>query len=766
MGELEVVTAPHTIPTRSAFGQVQGRNVIAGQNILGGTVNFNFHGDPSVRPPVYRLFPFPRNEDVVHRHALFAELDQLLPLSGASQSAALWGLGGSGKTQIALEYAYRRADKDPTCSVFWVHADDETTFVSDYKTIAKKLKISTDLDGDELLTAVRDGIEALDSYVLVLDNADNLTAFGVGRDQSVGGENTAGKLARNLLGFVPWRSGTVLWTSRDKRISGSLVSAKRAINVARMTDREAMALLETVGNRKIGEEELDDATQLLAELDWLPLAVSQAAAYIRRMSTTPREYLSKLAGHRKGQKVMLKSEFDRHRRPGLSNSIFETWNISMEQIRQENKMAYDILHVLAFMDSQSISFEMIIKAASLCSGKLTDEIPSDESTGRATPGSDNADDDDEVLYATICLQEFSFLHSRVSDGTSRTYEMHKLVQEATQYALRRSDRRKAEVHFSKLALQVVMDLFPERGRDFWGESSSLLTRVSNYLYDRGRWREKEPVDKRTYEFRKKKLGEKHPDTIKSMANLAATYHAQGRYKEAEKIKVVALALRRDVLGEKHPDTIWSTASLATTYHELGRSEEAEKINVEVLALQRDVLGEKHPDTIWSMGELAATYHELGRYEESEKIKVEVLTLQRDILGERHPDTIRSMANLAATYLELGRFEEAEKINVEVMALRRDVLGEKHPETIRSMANLAATYHELGRYEEAEKINVEVLALRRDVLGERHPDTLLAMHDLSVTWNSRRRRPEALAMMQECFQLQCEAGKALSSKPNV
>ncbi|KAL2140162.1 hypothetical protein VTI28DRAFT_4211 [Corynascus sepedonium] len=541
MSELEVVTAPHSIPTRSGFGQVQGRNVIAGQNILGGTVNFNFHGgnqDPSVRPPVYRLFPFPRNEDVVHRHALFAELDQLLPASGASQSAALWGLGGSGKTQVALEYAYRRADKNPTCSVFWVHADDETTFVSDYKTIAKKLKISTDLDDDELLMAVRDGIEALDSYVLVLDNADNLTAFGVRRAQSVGGENTAGKLARNLLGFVPWRSGTVLWTSRDKRISGSLVSAKRAINVASMTECEAMALLETVRDRKIGEEELDDATQLLAELDRLPLAVSQAAVYIRRMSTTPRNYLSKLAEHRKGQKAMLESEFDRHRRPGLSNSIFETWNISMEQIRLENSMAYDILHILAFMDSQNISFEMIIKAASFCSGKLTHKIPSDENTGRVISGSDSADYYDEVFRATIRLQEFSFLHSRVSEGTSRAYEMHKLVQEATQYSLRRKDRRKAERtgEWAELCEEEI-------------EVSSLLTRVSNYFYDRGRWREKEPVDKRTYELRKRKLGEKHPDTIRSMADLAVTYHAQGRYKESEKIDVEVLALRRDVLGE-------------------------------------------------------------------------------------------------------------------------------------------------------------------------------------------------------------------------
>ena len=617
-----------------------------------------------------------------------------------------------------------------------MHADDETTFVSDYKIIAKKLKISTELDGDELLAAVRDGIETLGPYVLVLDNADNLTVFGVGREGAVGGESTAGEMARNLFSFVPRHSGTVLWTSRDKRISGSLVGAKRAINVARMIDSEAMALLETVGNMKIGEGELDDAVQLLAQLDWLPLAVSQAAAYIRRMSITLEEYLSKQAGHRKRWKVLQESDFDRHRRPGLSNSILETWDISMEQIRRENKMAYDILHVLAFLDSQNIPLEIMIKVATLRSGKLTNERQSDESTENVISRSESEDDNDEVLQAAIRLQEFSFLHLRATESTSQAYEMHKLVQEATQYALRRRRRREDEVYFSKLALQVVTNLFPERRRELWGEcekyvlhaqragewaelcegeaeASGLLSRVSDYMYDRGRWREKEPVDKRVYEFRRKRLGEKHPDTIRSIANLATTYHAQGRYEEAEKISVEVLALRRDVLGEKHPDTIQSMASLATIYHTQGRYEEDEKISVEVLALRYDVLGEKYPDTIQSMAELATTYHQQGRY------------------------------------------EEAEKISVEVLALRRDVLGEKHPDTIRSMAELAATYHAQGRYKEAEKISVEVLALRRDVLGEKHPDTAQAMHDLAVTWNSRQRRPEALAMMYECFQLQCK-----------
>jgi tetratricopeptide (TPR) repeat protein len=486
--------------------------------------------------------------------------------------------------------------------VFWVHADNETTFTQDYKAIAKRLGLAGSLDGPELLMAVRERIEVNPCWVLILDNADNLAVFGVGRTQP-GAEEKHG-----LCDFVPrGPAGTVLWTSRDKRIGGSLVGARRAIHVGGMTEGEARTLLEAVRDEEIGEAEAQGA------------------------------------------------------------------------VREENQMACNILHALAYLDNQNIPFALIAKVAETMGRPAGDR--------EATSASN-----DDVRAAAVLLQDFSFLRLRTSDDRRGAYDMHKLVQEATQCSLRQETRGTDERRFSEVALRAVADLFPERRRELWEEcerylvhtqraaewaelcggevdAAALLSRASNYLFDRGRWREKEPVDKKAYAFRKQVLGEKHPDTIRSMASLAATYHAQGR------------------------------------------DDEAEKIMVEVLGLRREVLGEKHPDTIWSMAGLAATYHEQGRYDEAEKIKVEVL------------------------------------------GLRREVLGEKHPDTIESMAELAATYHAQGRYDEAEKIFVEVLALRRDVLGEKHPDTLQAMHDLAVTWDSRQRRPEALAMMQDCFQLQ-------------
>nr|CDP27531.1 Putative Kinesin light chain [Podospora anserina S mat+] len=669
------------------FGNAEASH---GGLLFQGHVNGSLHIHHETRAKQHaaqRIIPFPRNEDVVDRY-IFAALDRLLPPSHDYQSAALWGLGGSGKTQIALEYAYRRS-RDPACSVFWVHADNETTFTQDYKVIAKRLGLADGLGGPELLMAVRKQIEASPCWLLILDNADNLAVFGVGRTQSGRDQGQDTEEKQSLYDFVPrGPAGTVLWTSRDKRISGSLVGGRRAINVASMTEGEAKILLETVMCREIAEEESHNATALLAELDLLPLAVSQAAAYMGRTATPIGEYLSKLKKRIKRWQVLSETEFDRHRRADVSNSVMQTWGISIEHIRQENQMAYNILHSLAFVDNQNIPLELVAKAAEMIARPTRYEKTASAKSvcikDQDEHQDEHQDDDDKVLAAVVLLQHFSFLSPRTSGERYGAYEMHKLVQEATQYSLSQEDRRTDQWHFSEVALRAATSLFPEGRRELWGEcerylrhaqlaagwaglcrggveAAALLTRVSDYLYDRGRWREREPVDLKAYEYRRELLGDKHPDTIWSIASLATTYHAQGRYEEAEKNYMEVLALQRDVLGDKHPDTITSMASLATTYHAQGRYEEAEKNYMEVLALQRDVLGDKHPDTITSMANLAATYHAQGRYEEAEKIKVEVLALRRDVLGDKHPDTIWSMASLAATYHAQGRYEEAEKI---------------------------------------------------------------------------------------------------------
>ncbi|KAJ3469775.1 hypothetical protein MRS44_003840 [Fusarium solani] len=752
------------------------RNFINQGNVQGNIYYGLSH--PPAPAEVVRVIPYPRNEDLVRRGDLVDRLDKLLPQTPGSHSAALWGLGGSGKTQIALDYAYRRCDADEECCVFWVHADNEATSLADYKTIGKKLGVDERLDGPDLLDAVRDGIEARPKWLMVLDNADDLKLFGVGQAKGDGTNEN-----QSLRKYIPCTSqGTVLWTSRDAHITGTLVGPRQGIEVRSMAMDEATTLLARVrGEPPTAEEALGEAgvDALLEELQCLPLAISQAGAYMRRMSMTAEQYLDLLRQGQTRWEVLKVSDADRHRRPEVSNSVLETWRISTERIRVESEMSYRMLHVIAYVDSQDIPQELMAAAASRCD---TDDA---DSTRQAT--------ELKVLEAVTRLKEFSFLSQPQTEDGGRSYEMHKLVQEAIRYGLRvrgpmeialgnwpgvESEPENHEAYYSGIALEIADDLFPSSEPTSWArceqymthairvgewaevsgteiETSTLLERVSRFLYDRGRWREKEPVDSRAWDLRRDMLGEKHPDTIRSMANLAATYHEQGRYDEAERLKDKALDLRRDMLGEKHPDTIRSMADLAATYHEQGRYDEDEEISVKVLELRREMLGEKHPDTIRSMASLAATYHAQGRYDEAERLKDKALDLRRDILGEKHPDTIRSMASLAATYHAQGRYDEAEGIYLEALELRREVLGEKHPDTIRSMADLASTYYAQGRYDEAEGIYLEALELRRDVLGEKHPDTIRSMADLAATYHEQGRYDEDEEISVKVLDLQRE-----------
>ncbi|KAH6842448.1 hypothetical protein B0I37DRAFT_329709 [Chaetomium sp. MPI-CAGE-AT-0009] len=672
---------------------IQGSNYESGGGVMniGGTVTQHFHAEANDPPKAHRIIPLPRNEHVVNRDKIFTRLNTLLPPTSEYQSAALCGLGGSGKTQVALDYAYRRGREDPACSIFWVHADNDTTFAQDYKTIARKLGLDKQ-DGQELLMAVCERIESGPPWLLVLDNADDLTLFGVGRTcQNISsgkeGESTS------LYDYVPKSgNGTVLWTSRDERIVGTLVGPQRGIQVGQMSPAEARGLLETSRNEKISSDEVVDAEKLLEKLQWLPLAISQAGAYLRRTSTSIGEYLSKLSGRKQRWEVLKKTEFDRHRRHNLPNSILETWSISIDRIRRDNEMAYKILHTIAYISNQDIPFE-ILKAAGLYDDK-GDQAEETEEEGN----------EDRVLEAVTRLKEFSFLGMRREGRGERSYEMHKLVQEATRYGLSVRREPEDEAYFSNAALRIMEKLFPTSSPETWAECEKyiahalqvgewvdicerklevlgLLDRVSDYFWDRGRWREKEMVDDRVYKLRQEVQGERHPDTLRAMQCLASTYHMQGRYTEAQPMMIKVLALRWEVLGERHPGTLSTMGNLAITYYQQGRYTEAESIQIIVLALYREVLGERHPQTILAMANLGITYYEQGRYTEAEPMGIKVLALRREVLGERHPDTLHAIFNLAWTvWASRGRPDDAISLMDECLQLRCIVLGLEHADT--------------------------------------------------------------------------------------
>ncbi|KAH8647502.1 hypothetical protein BGZ61DRAFT_469911 [Ilyonectria robusta] len=170
---------------------------------------------------------------------------------------------------------------------------------------------------------------------MILDNADDLGLFGVG--QQAKGEGTNEN--QNLHRYIPCTSqGIVLWTSRDAHIAGTLVRPRRGIEVQSMAINKAITLLARVRDEpSTSWEAALDA--LLEELQCLPLAISQAGVYMRRMSITAEQYLDLLRQGTIRWEVLKVSDADRHRRPEVSNSMLETWRISTERIRVESEMS-------------------------------------------------------------------------------------------------------------------------------------------------------------------------------------------------------------------------------------------------------------------------------------------------------------------------------------------------------------------------------------------------------------------------------------------
>ncbi|KAJ7854233.1 hypothetical protein B0H13DRAFT_2283893 [Mycena leptocephala] len=250
----------------------------------------------------------------------------------------------------------------------------------------------------------------------------------------------------------------------------------------------------------------------------------------------------------------------------------------------------------------------------------------------------------------------------------------------------------------------------------------------------GQYKQAEELQVVVLEKQKLVLGDHHPHTLRAMGSLASTYHHLGKFHKAEELEVVVLDEWKQDLGDGHPDTLQAMGNLASTYHDLGNFQQAEQLEVVVLEKRKQVLGDDHPDTLQAMGNLALTYKCLGKFKQAEELEFPALKKQKQLLGDDHPHTLRAMGNLAATYWHLGKFQQAEELEVVVLEKRKQVLGDDHPDTLRAVGNLALTYKHLGKFQQAEELQFPVLEKHKQLLGDAHPDTLQAMGNLATTYS--------------------------------
>lgn len=607
------------------------------------------------------------------------------------------------------------------------------------------------MKGEELLHAVRQWIERQQTWLLVLDNVDDVRLFLKGFSQPNTGEVSAS--GPELFRFIPkCARGAVLWTSRDKDIIGTLVDVDRGVHVGQMTHSESLSLLRRLNQSTHEGNSSEAEDKLLRLLGDLPLAIVQAASYIRKTGGSVEEYLTKLKSSEERQSRLLGKEFiDRHRKSETPNSVMQTWLISMEQMACESKDGETILRTAAFWDNQGLPFELL----------------------RAALGPDA--DEDNVTEAISRLEDFSFLQRRRTEiRSSPTYDMHRLVQLAIRNSLDTSQKE----FFSGCALRIIANIFPDGFYPVWDKCKiylphalkaaewpeaenfreniyKLLYNVSSYFYWQGQFTEAVELQLRVLAIREEGGQKEDPATLRIMSRLGANYRQLGQFERGEELLLRTLDLQKKVIGERHPDTLTTMSYIATVYQYQRRLIEAEQLESEILKLRKVVLHERHQDTIRSMANLATIYQMQGRYDDAERLKILVVDLRKSILGEEHPETLRTMNNLTNSYRAQGRLEEAEELGIRTLEIQKRVLGEQHPDTVRSMASMGETYRKLACFPKAEQIELAVLELRRKTLGLKHPLTLKSMERLVTTYEEQGRAVEATELRVELLDLQKE-----------
>jgi tetratricopeptide (TPR) repeat protein len=611
------------------------------------------------------------------------------------------------KSQIAIEYSYRMRDRSPIKWVFWVHAGTQARFEAGYRRIAEATKMDGWNDPKvNILQLVRSWLcdDSNGRWTMIVDNADDATVFYPNVSQ-IRAVHSSGQPLEPLSDYLPHSpNGSILITSRNHSLAERLTgSYSGVIQVMPMNKNDALVLLEKKLGFAAAEENASDMVDIL---EAMPLAITQAAAFIRkqgpRMSVS--KYVDAIRRSDKEQARLLRKDLgDSRRDNSATNSIIATWQISFEHIRKSLPTAANLLSLMSLFDRQGIPERL-----------LQDRYGNDQ---------EEADFDDDIQT----LSSFSLIRAS-ADGSE--FEMHRLVQLATKKWLELHN--KLEKWKGTLAM-VMKDSYPYGDYENWPICQSLFPHVQAMSSNKP----------------------KETDALKAWASVlhnAAWYLCEtGQYSKAFELGSAALQVRESILGSEHLDSLCTLNDMGVILAYLGQYSESETAHRKTLDARVRVLGEHDPKTLESMANLSLTYVEQGRYMEAEVLGFGVLQKRTKIIGEDHPNTLSSMNSLALIYSEQGRYKEAEELVAKVLQKRTKILGEKHPDTITSMNDLAYAYGQQTRFQEAEKLYMKAFQASRKILGEEHPETLTCKHNLAFTCKDLGHHTEAIDMMRTCVE---------------
>ncbi|MFJ9835577.1 tetratricopeptide repeat protein [Streptomyces sp. NPDC101169] len=694
-------------------------------------------------PPSAGNLPGSASGVFVGREGELAELRRLLAdqreaaVTQISGVRAIHGLGGIGKSSLALRYAhtYRRT----YALVWWVNAASTEQIVTSLAALATQLcpQWAAAAGVQERAAWAILWLQWHPGWLLVYDNVEDPADL------------------RHYLGTLP--DGHHLATSRTATgwhtiaptMPLDLLDVEAAVDL--------LCTLAFAAGHVPTPAQLRDAADLAADLGYLPLALEQAGAYLFETGTSLADYRQML-----GQVMdAAAGGIDPER------TIARIWHHTLTAVERRNPQAVILLNAMAWLapediprtmlaplcpdplalgqalgalyaynmiaysaDHQAINVHRLVQTVLRHQPTDSDSYPpgrrdAEHLVQQATSGnSTNTPQWEQLLPHVIAVADSTPLHSPASTDTADAYHA------AAQY-LYNQGRNAHTIPLRTAALAQCEQVLGDT-------HSRTLTSRNNLAHayaaagDLGR---AIPLYEATLAQCEQVLGDTHPDTLTNRNNLAGAYESAGDLGRAIPLYEATLALREQVLGDTHPQTLTSRNNLAYAYRASGDLERAISLHEATLAQREQVLGDTHPDTLTSRNNLAGAYEEAGDLERAIPLLEATLALREQVLGDTHPDTLASRNNLAGVYESAGDLERAIPLYEATLAQCEQVLGDTHPQTLISRNNLAYAYHSAGDLERAIPLYEATLALREQVLGDTHPQTLTSRNNLAYAYRA-------------------------------
>jgi tetratricopeptide (TPR) repeat protein len=719
--------------------QVDGdRAQVIGENsgLAIGTLIVQAMSPSAPRLETFFGIPYRRNPYFTGRAEILEKLHGQL---SQNQVQAISGLGGMGKTQMALEYAYRCYYSNPRIYdwVLWVRADTEVNLASDFANLAGQLQLpAAQLKPEEQISAVKQWLATHNRWLLIFDNADR---------------------PEWLESFLPINpEGRVLLTSRHSVFD--LLGVTKPLTLDVLTDNEAVDFLFKRVDRDRAADHEGAAIELATELGNLPLALEQAGAFILRKNYLFPLYLKT---YRKRCLEQLEKV-----KPQIGNypaSVLTTWSLNFQAVEAANATSADVLRLSAMVSPDAIPYRLLMQGAEHLGEQLAAQL--------------QVDDVDEAVMAIADLLEPLSQYSLIQwEPEHERYSIHRMVQAVVRDGMTEETQQlwvtrmvnALDAAFPKVVeyeeWDVCAQFLPhaliviDRANGQAYESlvfARLLTHTAYYLSDQVRYNEAEPLLRKSLEIRKQLSVPVHPDVAASLHTLALLYRDQGRYSKAEPLYSESLEMRKQLFGEAHPDVAASLHNLGIFYLDQGRYSEAEPLLLKSRTLSKQLSGEVHPTVATSLSSLAILYDKQRRYSEAEPLYKESLEMRKQLFGEAHPDVAASLHNLATFYLGQGRYSEAEPLLIESQNLFKQLLGAVHPTVAISLSSQSAICFSLS-WSEAEPLLIESMEITKQALGAGHLAVAATLYNLAQFYCIQGRHNEAEPLLRESMEITKQA----------